>query len=199
MKFINCGVVEYPMALINMEIAVENVANGEEECIFFMEHETMYSAGKSYKSEDFLGISIGKVYYPNRGGRVTIHSEGQLIIYPIVNLRNRKINISQYISILEMWIITVLKEYGVQGYVSEKGRGVWVNNSKIAFVGVRIENGISSHGISLNVSNDLELFNTITPCGIQQLSLTSLTKIIRKKIVPKEVAIKFKNMAELFF
>lgn len=196
MKFIKYeGLTNYSISLIDMEIAQENVLSGSEECVFVLEHEALYSAGKSFEIKDFLLISDIPIYYPKRGGRVTIHSPGQLVLYPIINLKNRDINVRSYVEILEKWIIDVLKKFDIEAYLSEDGIGVWTKGSKIGFVGIRIEKGVSSHGLCLNVSNDLDLFNAIIPCGINNAHITSMEKVLNKKIKVNDVAKKFIEMS----
>ena len=182
MKIIrNSGITKYSVSLIDMGIAFENVLNGEEECIFFVEHEGVYSAGKSFDRSDFIGKKRLPVYYPNRGGRVTIHSKGQLVVYPIINLRKRDINVSCFVKILENWMINALKRIGIESELSKDGIGVWANGAKIGFVGINISEGVSTHGICLNVNNDLSYFSSIIPCGINNVSITSVSDIKKEK------------------
>ena len=190
MKYINCK-SRYLLSLIDMEIAHENVLNGAEECVFITEHEGVYSAGKSSENSDFLLKPNFPIYHPKRGGRVTVHSPGQIVIYPIINLKKRGITVSEYILLLENWMIEVLAKFCIKGHLSDQGIGVWAQGAKIGFVGIRIEKGVSSHGICLNVSNDLDCFDTIIPCGINNIKITSIEKIISKKIEVSEVAKEF--------
>ena len=181
LRFIDLGLTKYPIALIEMDIAVENVLKGEDECIFFTEHEALYSAGKSFLKEEFIKTPKLPIYYPNRGGRITVHSPGQVVIYPIINLKKRNLNIHDYVKILENWIIEVLSDFGISGKTSDKGVGVWIEepqrgDAKIGFIGIHVTHGVTSHGICFNVSNDLSLFDSIVPCGLYQLSITSLSK-----------------------
>lgn len=176
-RFINLGLTKYPIALIDMEIAKENVLAGSSECVFITEHEPLYSAGKSFESTDFLVVPRYPVYFPKRGGRVTVHAPGQLVIYPIINLKKRNLNVHSYIEILESWIIQSLGNIGVNAELSDDGVGVWASGSKIGFIGVRIEHGVTSHGLCLNVSNDLSMFRAIIPCGINGVTITSLKQL----------------------
>ena len=181
-RFIDLGLTKYPIALLEMDIAVENVLNGGDECIFFTEHEALYSAGKSFKKTDFLQTPKLPVYYPNRGGRITVHSPGQVVIYPIINLKKRKLNIHEYVVMLENWMIDVLGGFGISGHTSDKGVGVWVKDpqhadAKIGFIGIHVTHGVTSHGLCLNVSNDLSYFESILPCGFNGLQITSLSEL----------------------
>ncbi len=183
MKFFKYeGITPYAIALLDMQIAHENVLKGKTECVFIMEHEGLYSAGKSFETGDFIGTYPYKIYYSSRGGRVTVHNPGQLVIYPIINLKKRDINISSYVEMLEKWMMTVLSKFGIQAHLSDSGIGVWVNEAKIGFIGLRIEKGITTHGLCLNVQNDLEPFIGIIPCGINGVSITSMETVMNQKI-----------------
>jgi lipoate-protein ligase B len=176
-----------------MDIAIESVRNGENECVFITEHEGLYSAGRSSTADDFLandprGLSV---YYPNRGGMLTVHSIGQIVVYPIINLKNRDINVGQYVSTLEHWMIKVLSVFGIDSETSSKGRGVWTSFGKIGFVGIGIANGVSRHGLCLNISNDLSLFDHIVPCGMNGIKVTSVELIINRKIPISEFSSEF--------
>jgi lipoate-protein ligase B len=192
MKFIiSDGITPYTISLIDMKVAHENVREGKEESIFVTEHEGILSAGLSFNSTDFLPHCSGKIYISERGGKVTIHNPGQLVVYPIINLRKRSLNISSYVSFLERWMIDVLNDFDIVGQLSEQGRGVWVNKSKIGFIGIKIKSGVTMHGLCLNVCNDLKLFEQIIPCGISGLEVTSIAKILRKNVSRKDVVSSF--------
>ncbi len=176
LHFIYAGLTKYPLSLIDMDIAVEVALKSNEEFIFFTEHETLYSAGKSFLKEDFLQPPQHPIYYPNRGGRITIHSPGQLVIYPVINLINRNLNIHDFITTLELWIIDSLKDFGIVGQTSDRGVGVWVDNAKIGFIGIRVFHGVSSHGLCVNVANDVSLFDSVVPCGLYNLNVSSISE-----------------------
>lgn len=187
-KFIIQGITKYPISLIDMEIAKEFVHQGADECVFITQHESLYSAGKSFEKSDFILKPKFPIYFPKRGGRVTVHSPGQLVIYPIINLKKRNLNVSSYVEILQNWIIHSLKEFEINAELSKDGIGVWLNKAKIGFVGIRIEHGISIHGLCLNVSNDISMFNSIIPCGINGVKISSLEKSQNKKFCLSDVA-----------
>jgi lipoyl(octanoyl) transferase len=187
-KIIEQGISRYPFSLISMDIAHESVSAGEEECIFITEHYPLYSAGKSFKESDFLAPPTIPTYYPRRGGRVTVHSPGQLVIYPIINIRARGIMINEYVNVLERWIVTVLNLFGIANAQSHEKIGVWVDNEKIGFIGISVQRGVTSHGLCLNVSNDLSLFDAIIPCGLSDMKITSIERILDRKIALTDVA-----------
>jgi lipoyl(octanoyl) transferase len=191
MRFIELGKTTYPVALIDMEIAFEAVQNGADECVFITEHEVLYSVGKSFVDGDFLGRVDAPIYYPNRGGRITVHSPGQIVVYPIINIRTRDINVRQYIGLLEGWMMSALHEFAAHSFKSEEGRGIWTASGKIGFIGIRVAKGVACHGLCLNVSNDLSFFEMIIPCGIKRLEITSMEQILRQRIGMSMVASAF--------
>ncbi|MDR1609694.1 MAG: lipoyl(octanoyl) transferase LipB [Holosporales bacterium] len=191
LKFIDYGLSQYSVALLDMQIAREGVVSGGDEYVFMTEHEAMYSSGRSFMGEDFLKTPHYPVYYPNRGGRVTVHSEGQIVVYPIINLAKRGMSISDYVKALEDWMIEILKMFQVDAHTSERGIGAWVGDAKIGFIGVQIRGGVSSHGLCLNVSNDLAMFECIIPCGIPGLSVTSLSEVAGRSIAMADVKAAF--------
>ena len=177
MKIINLGITKYPIALIEMDMAHECVANGDEEVIFITEHEALYSAGKSFEMMDFISTPQIPIYYPKRGGRVTVHSLGQLVIYPIINLIHRHLNVHAYVMGLQNWIINSLLKLNIPAQTSDLGVGVWCHDAKIGFIGIQISRGTSMHGLCLNISNDITLFDNIVPCGIKNVEISSICKL----------------------
>ena len=160
-----------------MELAYNQVISHNQESIFFTEHEGIYSAGKSFLKTDFLTPPKLPVYFPSRGGKVTVHSKGQIVIYPIISLKSRNINVNNFVGLLENWMINVLKVFEIEAQTSEKGRGVFVQGKKIGFIGINVSKGVSRHGLCLNVSNDLSFFDAIVPCGLKDTQITSIFNI----------------------
>lgn len=195
MKFvIPSGITPYSIALLDMTIAKEKVSKGQEEVVFILEHEGVFSAGKSFETEDFISTLDYPVFLSNRGGRVTFHNPGQIVVYPIINLRARGITVSSYVSYLEDLIIKVLDKFGITGKRSEKGVGVWIKEAKIGFIGIRIEKGVAYHGLCLNVNNDLEPFKKIVPCGLKNIAITSLNRELGQFIHTEEVKKEFERL-----
>ncbi len=139
--------------------------------IFGLEHPTVITLGKRGSLSLDVNVSEEEIQVVeiDRGGQATLHSPGQLVIYPILNLRRLNLGVREYVETLEKVTIHSLKQLGI---AAERGHqpGVFTPNGKIAFVGVRIRRGISSHGISINFSNDLNLFQNIRSCGVQNAS-----------------------------
>ena len=161
------------------------VSNGGEDAILLCEHNHVYTFGKSADKTNLL-ISptllkaIGaEVYETDRGGDITYHGPGQLVGYPIINLRKHGIGVKKYVETLEESIIQALLELDIQAYQIEGLTGIWIGESeeekrKIGAIGIRIRNGVSMHGFALNISTDLSYFNHIVPCGITDKSVTSI-------------------------
>ncbi|HGJ63988.1 TPA: lipoyl(octanoyl) transferase, partial [bacterium] len=133
---------------------------------------------------DKFGISV---YEIERGGDVTYHGPGQITGYPIIDLRNYKKDVHWYLRQLEEVIITVLAEYNIIGKRVKDYTGVWVENEKIAAIGVAVKKWVTYHGFAFNVNPDLSHFKLINPCGITDKEVTSLEKIISCNISIEEV------------
>ena len=160
---------------------IQNMSeNIKEEEIWFLEHENVFTAGsstpKEFKIDEINKIPVIKV---NRGGKITFHGPGQLVIYPLINLKKRKMNIIDYINSLEGICIKAFKRSDIKLHrKKEKNRGLWVENSnelkKIIFIGLRYSKGIIHHGLSINFNLDLDNFHKIDPCGLNSKEISSL-------------------------
>lgn len=144
-----------------------------------------------------LGIDLVDV---GRGGDVTYHGPGQLVGYPILDLEPDRKDVHRYLRDLESVLVHTLGEMGIQGEPVPDLTGVWVDGRKIAAIGVRISSGwITSHGFALNVSNDLSFFETIVPCGIQDVSVTSVSQELGRPVgVPDILGIVSRAFSEVF-
>ena len=144
-----------------------------------------------------LGVDLVDV---GRGGDVTYHGPGQLVGYPILDLKPDRKDVHQYLRDLEVVLVHTLDEMGIRGEPVPNLTGVWVDGRKIAAIGVRISSGwITSHGFALNVSNDLSFFETIVPCGIQDVSVTSVSQELgRPFAVPDILGIVSEAFSEMF-
>ena len=148
--------------------------------MWILEHYTVYTAGKSSNEKDLIDKNL-EVIKTNRGGKYTLHAPGQKVIYFVINLNKREKDIRKFINKIENCIIQILKEYNIKSYSDPKNIGIWINNKnefeKIAAIGVRVKKWIAYHGFSLNINNDLSLYEKIVPCGIKDKQVTSLKKI----------------------
>ncbi len=154
--------------------------NKTNELIWTLEHPDIYTAGTSYNDADILDKSI-KILKTNRGGKITYHGPGQLICYFVIDLKKRKKDIRNFISIIENTIIETLDFFNIKSFSDKENIGIWYKDSeqtkKVAAIGVRISKWIAYHGFSINISNNLEKYNAIIPCGIKDKGITNLKQI----------------------
>ena len=147
--------------------------------IWVLEHEDLYTAGKSFNENEIIDKSI-KIIKTNRGGKITYHGPGQLICYFVIDLKKRK-DIRKFISIIEKSIIDTLKLFNIDTFADKDNVGICYNNNskieKVAAIGVRISKWIAYHGFSININNDLKKYDAIIPCGIKDKGVTNLYNI----------------------
>jgi lipoyl(octanoyl) transferase len=186
--------VPYKDVVQMQEDAVQNVINGGEEVIFFVEHAPVYTAGTSFEQSAVGAIGDIPLIHTGRGGNVTYHGPGQRVIYPILDLKKRGRDIRAYVCMLQKWMVDVLNEYGIPTDICDE-IGVWVpmrkqsekeqktplllqqktpQVGKIAAIGVRVRKWVTFHGIALNVNPIMEHFTRITPCGITDKGVCSI-------------------------
>jgi lipoate-protein ligase B len=162
--------------------------------LLLVEHRSVITIGRFGNNSNILypeeylkerGIVVHKA---SRGGDVTFHGPGQLVGYPIINLRGFKLGIKSYVNLLEETIIDVLKDFDIVAERRHGYPGVWIGTEKIASIGIQVSKRISMHGVALNVSNDLDNFSLIVPCGISEGGVTSVKKLINGTIPLGQVA-----------
>tara|TARA_Y200000002_G_C22640819_1_gene646876 strand:- start:967 stop:1578 length:612 start_codon:yes stop_codon:yes gene_type:complete len=164
---------------------VEKVkANKGKELLWILEHPTTFTAGIRSTDNEIIDKRI-KVINTNRGGKTTVHNPGQKIIYFVLNLNKRKKDIRKLITAIEKSIIDFLKIYKIFAKSDKKNIGIWVNNKKIAAIGLRVSKWVAFHGCSINLNNNLKEYQKIVPCGLDNQKITSAYK---------EKGIKIKNM-----
>ena len=177
--------VKYNEAISHLEARSKLVSeNKDNELIWILEHEPIFTAGTSYSKNDIIDKSIN-IYETNRGGKITYHGPGQLMFYFVIDLRNRKKDVRKFISVIENSIIETLREFNIECHADRENIGIWFNNKgkieKVAAIGVRVSKWIAYHGFCLNINNDLEPYKKIIPCGISDKKVTNLTKISKLK------------------
>lgn len=167
--------------------------------LLLVEHRSVITIGRFGNNSNILypeeylierGIVVHKT---SRGGDVTFHGPGQLVGYPIINLRGFKLGVRTYVRLLEETIIQVLKDFNIVAERRGKYPGVWIGREKIASIGIQVSNHTSMHGVALNVSNDLDNFSLIVPCGISEGVVTSIKKLTNGTIPLRQVAHCFAN------
>ena len=178
--------------------------------LIFCEHPHVYTLGKSGDLKNLLidgpkrkekNISFYKI---NRGGDITYHGPGQLVVYPILDLDYFFSDIHKYLRLLEESVILTLADYGVTGQRLDGFTGVWVDAEKktprkICAIGVKCSRWVTMHGIGFNINSNLDYFKHIVPCGIEDKSVTSLQKEINQKIDMKELKLRFKKNFKILF
>lgn len=188
LKIINFDLVEYREGLKLQKLYEEKSLNNKTDFLLLLEHYPVITIGRSGKKSNVLinekelkdkGISV---YHTDRGGDATYHGAGQLVGYPIFNLRFYKKDVKWYVQSLEEILIRTLNEYEIKAEMIPKLIGVWVNSKKIASIGVRIQKWITSHGFALNVNNNLTPFSYIIPCGIKDVEITSMKEILNREV-----------------
>ena len=154
--------------------------NNEQQLIWTLEHNEVFTAGTSYKENEIIDKSI-KILETNRGGKITYHGPGQLICYFVLDLRKKK-DIRKFITTIEKTIIQTLKFYKIETFPDKDNIGIWhkYNNEvkKIAAIGIRVSKWIAYHGFAININNDLENYKKIIPCGISDKGVTNLKNIL---------------------
>ena len=154
--------------------------NKEQELIWTLEHNEVFTAGTSYKENEIIDKSI-KILETNRGGKITYHGPGQLICYFVLDLRKKK-DIRKFITIIEKTIIQTLKFYKIETFPDRDNIGIWhkYNNEvkKIAAIGIRVSKWIAYHGFAININNDLKNYKKIIPCGISDKGVNNLKSIL---------------------
>ncbi len=159
---------------------IDVLAGKRNEFLWILEHKTVYTAGKLSDEKDLIDKSI-RTFKADRGGKYTVHSPGQKVIYFVLNLNKRKKDIRKLIDNIENCIINILKEYNLKSNRDKKNIGIWVKKNKktmkIAAIGIKVKKWIAYQGFSLNVNNDLEKYKKIVPCGITDKGVTSLKNL----------------------
>ena len=173
--------VKYDQALKFMENRLFEINNKKKgDLIWILQHDDIYTAGKSYNENEIIDKSI-KIINTNRGGKITYHGPGQLVCYFVIDLKKIKKDIRNFISIIEKTIIDSLKSYDINTFSDKENIGIWYDDNskikKVAAIGVRVSKWIAYHGFSINIDNDLKKYNTIIPCGIKDKGITNLKTI----------------------
>jgi lipoyl(octanoyl) transferase len=190
------GRIDYQVALQIQEERLYRCLNDGKESVILLEHEPVYTIGR-LPDKSSLRV-VAQLPHPffetNRGGQATYHGPGQLVGYPILDLRQRGRDLHRYLRSLEDLLIDLLKEFGIRGDKVAGKTGVWVQDRKIASIGVGVRKWVTMHGFALNVASDLSGFQSIVPCGLPGVRMTSIStelatevslEIVREKLTPR--------------
>jgi len=173
-QVINLGLSDYVETWQAMQNYTQARDNSSSDQLWFTEHPAVFTQGLNGKAEHVLNPGEIPVVPVDRGGQVTYHGPGQLIMYVLISLTRRKIGVRSLVSLLEQSVINLLQDLGITAEARADAPGVYVQGAKIAALGLKIRKGCSYHGLSLNHQLDLEPFSRINPCGFKQLPVTSL-------------------------
>ncbi len=186
---INLGLMDYGEAWeLQHRLWSMRVEGKVPDLLLLLEHPHVITLGRRgdrshlIASQEILGAMKIPIFHVERGGDVTYHGPGQMVVYPILNLKDYGYRLIRYVGQLEEVILSVLRDFGVEGKRDSSNRGVWVDGDKIASIGVAIKRWVSFHGIALNYATDLKYFELINPCGLEEVKITSMEKILGKEI-----------------
>lgn len=156
-----------------------DASTGDE--IWFCQHEPVFTLGLNSAPEHLLATGDIPVVQIDRGGQVTYHGPGQLMIYPLIDIRRANIGVRELVTALEQCVVDLASEFGIEAASRCDAPGVYVDGVKLASIGLRIRRGASFHGMALNVDVDLEPFSRINPCGFKGLEVTDLNRLSAEK------------------
>ena len=185
----NLGLIEYQRAYeLQEELLQHRIGGKRTDILLLLEHPPTLTMGRRDDQKNLRiseaelkkkGVSL---FPTDRGGSITWHGPGQLVAYPIIDLRSRGMDIHKYIQDLEEVIIRTLNDFSIKSGRDDKHIGVWVGRDKIAAIGVRIKKWVTKHGLAINVNSDLAHFSLINPCGIADRGVTSMADILGRKM-----------------
>jgi lipoyl(octanoyl) transferase len=193
-KCFHLGLIDYPSACdLQNQLQKLRIEGGIEDVLLLLEHPPTLTFKRTKDLDNLIfpkqelirkGISLQPT---DRGGSITCHGPGQLVCYPILDLNRRNRDIHQYVFDLQEVIIRTLKNFSIQAGRDPKHVGVWVGQDKIAAIGLNVKRGVTKHGFALNVNNTLDHFSFIHPCGILDRGVTSMSKLLNKKLSQEDV------------
>ncbi len=208
-EIIDCGTMDYQSALEMQETAFQNLLAGSgKDTVFILEHPptitlgARQSANKLLKAPDAIKQAGIEIFQIRRGGGATAHNPGQIVIYPIINLKKYNLGVSDFVHLLEKIGIEFLAALGVNCCTRKGFPGLWISaspqlyvggseprtlvsgnqNKKIASIGVQVKKWLTFHGMAININNDLDIFDFIVPCGLDNIKMTSAARELDKKI-----------------
>lgn len=170
------GVVDYLPTWEKMKQFVDNRTEATVDEYWILQHPAVFTLGQAADKEHLLAPGDITVIQTDRGGQVTYHGPGQLVIYVMIDVKRNRLGPRALVATLELSVVQLLSGYGISAQTRRQAPGVYVNEKKIASLGLRIRRGYSFHGLSLNVDMDLEPFTRINPCGYEGLEVTQLTE-----------------------
>lgn len=191
--FKDLGTLDFLAALELQERLVElRQLNASPDILLFVEHPHIYTLGRGGNESNILAAQDIPVHRTSRGGDVTYHGPGQLVVYPIIDLRSKlRKDVHRYVRNLEFSAMATLRDFGLDGTRRPPYTGIWIAGRKIAAIGVAVRRSITFHGLAMNVNTDLSYFNRIVPCGLAWADVTSMEKELSAEQSMAEVREKF--------
>ena len=184
--------ISYKLAMKILHKRIEEIKMNEgKELLWILEHPTTFTAGIRSNKDEIIDKKI-KIINTNRGGKITLHNPGQKIIYFVIDLNKRKKDIRRLVRVIEKSIIEFLRIYKIIGKTDKKNVGIWVKNKKIAAIGIRVSRWIAFHGCSINISNNLQDYKKILPCGLDNKKITSI--FYEKGVLPTHIESKLSKI-----
>ncbi|GIW21405.1 MAG: octanoyltransferase [Candidatus Sericytochromatia bacterium] len=185
-NIIDLGLKDYKETLnVQYDLIEKRKNNLINDTLILVEHNHVITAGRKTNQNNIIDKSL-PIFYVERGGDVTYHGPGQLVGYPIIDISKSK-DVNLFIRKIELFIINVLSKFQIVANTKEKHTGVWVDDKKIASIGIAFKNWISYHGFSINVNTNMSFFYKINPCGLEASVMTSMQLILNKEINIDEV------------
>lgn len=173
-----------------MQVFTKNRKQDTADELWVLQHQPVFTLGGAGKLSHIHNAYAIPVIKTDRGGQVTYHGPGQLVIYLLIDIKRLKLGVRHLVTLCEHTMIEYLQEHNLQAYSDKQAPGVYINHKKIGSVGLRVKNGASYHGLAFNVNMDLSPFLNINPCGYKNLKMTQLTDLIPD--------ISFANVADAF-
>ena len=176
------GLQDYTSTWQEMVSFTENRNSHTEDELWTLEHRSVFTQGLSGKPENLIKETKIEVIQSDRGGQITYHGPGQLIIYCMIDIKRLGIGVKQMVRIIEMSIMDVLSDYSIKSHNVHRAPGVYVDGSKIAALGLKVKQGKTYHGLSLNIDMNLAPYGLINPCGYKDLNVTQMSNLTDNKL-----------------
>ena len=193
MKVLDLGVIKYEDALgVQKDLLHKRIEGKISDTLIICEHPAVVTFGRrsredAVKDREFFSKRGIPFIFTARGGQNTYHSPGQIVLYPIIDLREKRKSISAYIDFLEKTVTNSLIELGVHAYRDIKRRGIWAGSRKIGFIGIALKGWVTFHGVAVNINNDTTPFISMHPCGEEDIKVVSAREIIGGEMDMKHV------------
>jgi len=206
LEITDCGLIDYTAALnLQLELVEKRITANICNTVLLAEHKPVITLGarkeenKIIADASLLRKKNIDVIQVRRGGGTTAHNPGQIVIYPIIDLTSINIDINEHIRTLEAVGIELLNSLDVSSSRKPDAPGLWIDNKKIAAIGVKVKKHVTYHGIAINISNDLSIFDMIVPCGMKNVKITSAEKQLSAKIPMQKVKTKLTEICKKHF